>query len=87
MTDDVIKRRIRKMTHTYAVLEVSKQTYREIKEKLITAGYTHVFDDDIIDMNGIGLKEGKPKHEWEFYANGSFCKRCGAGMGSGVECK
>lgn len=27
------------------------------------------------------------KHEWEFYMNGSFCKKCGAAIGSGVECK
>jgi len=32
--------------------------------------------------------EVKPKqHEWEFYANGSFCKRCGASIGSGVKCR
>jgi len=27
------------------------------------------------------------QHEWEFYANGSFCKRCGAAIGSGVKCR
>lgn len=26
------------------------------------------------------------KHEWQFYANGSFCKKCGASIGSGGEC-
>jgi hypothetical protein len=34
--------------------------------------------------------EDKPeeiKHEWEFYMNGSFCKRCGAAIGSGQPCK
>jgi hypothetical protein len=29
----------------------------------------------------------KPEHQWEFYANGTFCKRCGAQIGSGVDCK
>jgi hypothetical protein len=28
-----------------------------------------------------------PKHEWEFYANGSFCRRCGAAIGSGMPCR
>ena len=33
-------------------------------------------------------EDDKPKeHEWEFYFNGSFCKRCGAAIGSGVPCK
>jgi hypothetical protein len=27
------------------------------------------------------------QHEWEFYANGSFCKKCGASIGSGGECR
>lgn len=27
------------------------------------------------------------EHEWEFYFNGSFCKRCGAAIGSGVKCR
>jgi len=31
------------------------------------------------------LKERE--HEWEFYFNGSFCKRCGAAIGSGTPCR
>ncbi|MET0786286.1 MAG: hypothetical protein ABWY25_06230 [Paenisporosarcina sp.] len=31
--------------------------------------------------------EPKRKHQWEFYANGSFCKVCGATIGSDTECK
>ena len=27
------------------------------------------------------------KHQWEFYANGSFCKICGAAIGSGQSCR
>ena len=27
------------------------------------------------------------QHEWEFYANGSFCKKCGTQIGSGYPCK
>ena len=29
----------------------------------------------------------KPQHVWQFYANGSFCTRCGAAIGSGQECR
>lgn len=75
------------MSYTYATLEVSKQVYQEIKEKLLAAGYQHSFHDGVIDMHGIALIEGKRKHEWEFYANGSFCKHCGAAIGSGQECR
>lgn len=28
-----------------------------------------------------------PQHDWEFYANGSFCRRCGAAIGSEVPCR
>jgi hypothetical protein len=28
-----------------------------------------------------------PQHQWEFYANGSFCRRCGAQIGSGTPCR
>lgn len=27
------------------------------------------------------------EHQWEFYFNGSFCRRCGASIGSGVPCR
>jgi hypothetical protein len=49
------------MTHTYAILEISKAAYDEIRAKLKAAGYGHVFDQDegkeVIDMHGIALKE------------------------------
>ena len=43
-------------THTYAVLDVSEATYREVREKLGAAGYEHAFDRGIIDMHGIALR-------------------------------
>lgn len=49
-------------TYTYAILEVSEATYKEIYDKLKAAGYTHAFDDrkggetPVIDMHGIGLQ-------------------------------
>lgn len=38
--------------------------------------------------NVLAILEETPKleHEWEFCMNGSFCKRCGAQIGSGVSC-
>jgi hypothetical protein len=27
------------------------------------------------------------KHDWYFYANGTFCTKCGAQMGSGQPCR
>ncbi len=43
------------MSHTFALLAVSKQTYDEIKAKLEAADYQHAFVDEAIDMHGIGL--------------------------------
>jgi len=31
--------------------------------------------------------EPQRQHEWEFYMNGSFCKRCGVAIGSGQPCR
>lgn len=56
------------MTYTYAILEVSPATYREIEKKLKEAGYDHVFHADsdeggqtriVIDMHGIALAKKK----------------------------
>lgn len=51
------------MTHTYAELDVSAETYTEIARKLRDAGYDHAFIDEgerskVIDMHGIGLVTG-----------------------------
>lgn len=47
-------------THTFAILEVSKQTYEEIAEKLRAAGHDHRIlpshDTIGLDMNGICLQ-------------------------------
>lgn len=46
-------------THTCALLEVSAETYDEIRSKLEAAGYDHVFlPDDGLDMHGIALTKG-----------------------------
>ncbi len=52
-----------RQTHTYAELEVSAEAYAEIAEKLLKAGYDHVFEFSgvgienrgAIDMHGIAL--------------------------------
>jgi hypothetical protein len=49
------------VTHTYALLPVSKATYDEIAATLRAAEYDHVFGDDgEIDMHGIALVIEKP---------------------------
>ena len=49
------------MTHTYAVMEVSKATFAEIEQKLREAKYFHAILPDTdpnptLDMHGIGLQ-------------------------------
>lgn len=47
-------------SRTYAILDVSPATYREIRAKLVAAGYDHAFHVDeqgeAIDMSGIALR-------------------------------
>jgi hypothetical protein len=52
------------MTYTYVVLELSPESYKEIRQKLLDAGYANMFDfvnnREVIDMRGIALmKEDK----------------------------
>jgi hypothetical protein len=52
-----------RQTHTYVILRLSPSTFREIEEKLIQAGYGHVFGKDpdrddgkpVMDMQGIAI--------------------------------
>ncbi len=59
-------------THTYAILELSKPAYDEIRAKLDAAGYQHAFHDDgVIDMHGIAVNiEQEPKNESATNADG-----------------
>lgn len=44
------------MTYTYALLEVSREAYQEIRRKLEDAGYAHTIGSDgAIDMHGLAL--------------------------------
>lgn len=51
------------MTYSYAVLEVSAETYKEIADKLRAAGYdvfrdNSKYPDPVIDMHGVALALG-----------------------------
>lgn len=53
-------------THTFAILEVSREVYDEVAAKLNAVGYEHtiqgVGDEAVIDMHGIALQAvGPPK--------------------------
>jgi hypothetical protein len=51
-----------RQTHTFAELEVSAQTYDEVRRLLAAAGYADILfmDGGAIDMRGIGLTRGAP---------------------------
>jgi hypothetical protein len=53
------------VTHTYAILEISRAAWDEIRRKLADAGYRHAFhDNETIDMHGIALQpEPEESHE------------------------
>lgn len=53
------------MTHTYALLNVSRECFEEIAAKLKKAKYTQAFHEregvTVIDMEGIALKAEEKK--------------------------
>lgn len=54
------------MSYTYATMEVSKQTFEEVKAKLLAAGYEYAVHDkgEILDMHGTALvAEAAPERE------------------------
>lgn len=54
-----------KTTHTSAILELSQESFAEIRAKLLAAGYEHAFYREynrvIIDMNGLAIKTEEKK--------------------------
>lgn len=32
------------------------------------------------------ISENIKEHDWEFYMNGTFCRKCGAGIGTDTKC-
>lgn len=61
-------------TSSYAKLKVSYRTYTEIRDKLLDAGYLHVFQnlggrDEVMVLGTIGLVPEKgcamPSHHWD----------------------
>lgn len=74
------------VTHTYAILEVSPSTYKEIKEALEKGGYGEQFHTQsgyglVIDMHGIaiGLKPEKCQEFVRTYSP-SATKKIGQGI-------
>jgi hypothetical protein len=69
-------------THTYATLEVSNSAFKEIIDKLRSAGYASQFiergNSVDIDMHGIALTT-KCEHDWRAEPGKPpfFCIRCG----------
>lgn len=50
-----------RQTHTYVILPLSAGAYREIRAKLMQAGYGHAFQhvgtpEEVIDMHGIAVQ-------------------------------
>jgi hypothetical protein len=43
------------VTHTYAILELSREAFDEIAAKLRAAGYDQAFHGDVIYMHGIAV--------------------------------
>lgn len=70
-----------------------------MSEKKCETGHewSNQFGDDWTPERGTPCDCGQKKwgipmliareHQWEFYANGSFCKRCGTSIGSGYPCR
>ena len=52
------------MTYTYVILEVSREVFNEIADKLLTADYHHAFANGgtVIDMHGIALRSEETPH-------------------------
>lgn len=45
-----------RQTHTYALMQISPEAYREIRDRIIEAGYQHTLGSDgEIDMQGIAV--------------------------------
>jgi len=63
------------MTHTYAILQVSRRAWDEIHMRLMGANYTHVYSKgDILDMHGIALQPLPPTEDSHFTPVPDFAK-------------
>lgn len=63
-------------THTYAVLQISKEAYQEIRDKLEQNGYEHQFHGDLVDMHGLAIQP-LPEVCIDCGAGKVCCKHCG----------
>ena len=69
--------------------EILLDTNDDVDSTIISALIEQVFEDNshLARMIVCEVKEAVKKHRWEFYANGSFCKDCGAQLGSDYPCR
>lgn len=69
------------MSHTYTILELSKQAVDEIRKGFKEAGYQHAFHDDVIDMHGVAVRENRTIDQTALRSlrddlNRRTCQRC-----------
>ncbi len=52
------------MTHTFVIVEISKDAFQDIKKQLMDAGWRHQImeKEGIIDMHGLAIKARVKKH-------------------------
>lgn len=62
-----------------ARIEQLKGTVSQLGDAMWLAEQTRLHDE----LTKVTARQ----HDWEFYANGTFCRRCGAQIGSGVPCR
>lgn len=83
-------------TYTLAELQLSPAAYTEIANKLLAAGYDHVFiENGMIDMSQLGITRGSPIPHSDILIDriigyGGRCRECadndGTCEGSGLPC-
>lgn len=75
-------------THTYVIVELSDRAYTEIADKLMAAGYSHVFHQQenrvVIDMHGLSVAresivpESKEQARLIYQEHVNACRVCRA---------
>jgi len=70
-------------------VELLLDTGLDVTPSVINALLNQVFKDNkhLAKLMICEVKEEERKHNWQFYMNGTFCKNCGAALGSGRSCR
>ena len=64
-------------------------TEQEHRWKLRPDGHSYVCvlcDEQRYELASASTR-AVPEHDWQFYGNGTFCRRCGTAIGSGYPCR